>query len=1169
MVEKCRIAGQWWESEPYREFTTGIDAAGNRAVTEEQSASLGDALSNTKGVQIYTEDHRLEIEMRVKKVRDEKVKKASGKLIEPTFTPLQRVETVVPCISLYNLSGYSFGRSAMLAEEIPAITAAKGLESALIADRFALTGVREFSNVCRHVGIRPIIGATIELPEGGELVLIARTPEGYKNLSRLITDCHLLEPRLYPLATWERLEKYREGLSVLTSGATAHVAYLVAKSRYREAKEYVERFANLYGKEQVYIGIERSYLPHNERTNERLLELCELTGVLPVAASPNTHAIRDHFPVQDMLACIHTLCTIESTDERKPQRHPDQPQGRRIPTRSLNAERYLRSAKELNYLYKDRPDLLTNAFRLLESCERDVLPKRTDLPPFCENEDAMLRSLVITASFGDGRKNRNLANRVESELRRINRLGFARHFLTAWEMCRWASEQGIHYSARGSVVDSMVAYYLGMSRINAYEHKLHFDRFLPADGSKRPDIDVDFEANRRNDVRQHLSDRYGEKHVATVAAIGAYSTRGIVQSVGKVMGLPRETIRFLSKRIHGGVSPEKLEAALKARPELRDSNVPAERFRWVFRLAERMTDIPINMRAHSCGVVISAEPIADTVPIQHSGIEDVPIIQWDKRTSKHYFDKFDVLCLRGQDVLSETEEAIRLQEVGFSVLNVPLDDPETYRAMQAGQLIGIPQSASPAMRQAHIRIKTQNLTDASLVQAGIRPGVGGAVKINELIERRRGKAFRYEHPLLEGILGNTYGVIVFQEQVDQLLTTFGGYTPGEAEDIRESIYKMRRESFADSIRQEVLKRIVNRGFAQGVAEHVYEMVAGFEGYGFAQGHALAFAEISIRCIYLQQNYPAPYFTALLNAQPAGYYPPATITNEARVRGITIFGPDVNRSLDKFSVEEVRSTEPEIVIPKGGIRTGFSQIKGLSKTLVERFVAEKEAGAFASFFDFVARTQPNRDELEVLILSGVFDSYHNNRRALLWAIPEAIRYSSEVNGLGVGTLPLTFEEPSLPEGINDFTPKERAIYEREFLGHDVDHHLMAYERSKVLAKGGIRAADVSHLKPGTKAMIVGNPIRLRFPPTKSGKRVVFFDLEDESGLANVTCFDDTYMKYGHAIVCSQYVAIRGEAQDRDGHIAFLAHSVFTYRPTLSDDLPLDTDLPLKRGDYLVG
>jgi error-prone DNA polymerase len=629
------------------------------------------------------------------------------------------------------------------------------------------------------------------------------------------------------------------------------------------------------------------------------------------------------------------------------------------------------------------------------------------------------------------------------------------------------------------------------------------------------------------------------------------------------MGLPDEAIRFLAKKVHGGIPPAQLESALARRPELRDSHIPRERFRWVFRLAERMTDLPRNMRAHSSGVIVSRDPICDYVPVQHSGVDCVPIIQWDKRSAKRCFDKFDVLCLRGQDVLSQTEEGIRKLQLDFCVEDVPIDDPETYRSIRSGNLIGIPQSASPAMRQAHVRLRTENLTDASLVQAGIRPGVGGAVKINELIERRRGKPYQFDHPKLREILGNTYGIIVFQEQVDQLLQEFAGYTSGEAEDIREAIHKRRREEYGKQIRDEVCQRIVNQGFAQSIAEMVYEYVSGFNGYGFAQGHALAFAEISVRSVWCQQNYPSEYFSALLNAQPAGYYGPTTIANEARNRGVRILRPDLNLSAMDCCPEDVRADQdPQIVVPNGGIRIGLSYLFGVQQETRHRILA---AQPFASFFDFVRRVQPARDELECLVRAGVIDSLQPHRRALFWSIPLALRDGHTVpNGL-----PLEFDEPLLPLDLPDFTPRQRAVFDRRMLGMDVEQHLMGFERPRILQKGGLTTRQVQEMPPGTKCFAVGNPIRLRFPPTQSGKRVVFFDLEDETGLLNVTCFDRAYQKFGKAIICSPYLTVVGRVQDRDGHPAFLLEQAYAYQPDLRFDFPEDESLPLPAADFIYG
>ena len=1151
-----REAGEWWNGESYREIQKLRDRKGVTKEVVREMTSLAKPYEIFK-FEPYHEDHTEDWDLRVKKIRDEKVSKACG-LVKPIHLPkLSGMQDSYAL--LHTISGYSFGRSSMLAEEIAPIAASKGIASVLLADRMSLSGSHEFDKIARKVGIKPLFGATFELPEGGEIVLIAQNRHGWRSLSRLITECHLDEPPLFPLCNWGRLAKHNQGLLCLTGGHVGAINRLLMGKAYSKADELLGRLASLF---PTYIQIERTFQPWETSVNALLMELAEKRQMMCVAGGMTNLGKQDHFIVQDVLCCVETLCAIDEITGRKPLRDRSQPEVSEPPQRAINAERYIRSPKEMQKLYQDCPHLLDNTMLISDMCETDILPGLAPLPTVFEDDNGALREIVM-ARAKEIRPNwpDRYRNRIGRELARIMQLGFSNHFLIAWDMCRWARENGILFSGRGSVVDSAVAYCLGLSRIDAFEHDLHFERFLPGDGSKRPDIDIDFEASRREDVRQYLVQKYGKDHVATVAAIGSYGSRGIVREVGKVMGIPEESISYLAKRLHGGVSPEKLEAAIDARPELRDSGIPRERFHWVFRLAERMMDMPRNMRAHSSGVIVSNEPIADRVPVMYSGMEEVRIIQWDKRSAKRCFDKFDVLCLRGNDVLSSAQRSICEIEPSFRVENVDLKDEDVFRTFRSGNLIGIPQSASPAMRQAHIRLRTENLSDASLVQAGIRPGVGGAVKINELIARRRGKAYTFPHPDLERILGHTYGIIVFQEQVDQLLETFGGYTPGEAEELREAIHKRRREEFVKQVRDDIIAKIIQNGYDHRTAVEVYELVAVFQGYGFAQGHALAFAEISIRSVWCQQNYPTEYFTALLNAQPAGYYGPCTISNEARNRVVEIRRPDVNLSGIDFTVEDV--SDNQLMIPRGGIRIGLKQIANISKALQERII-ELRSIPYGNLFEFAARTEPNRDELEWLILSGALDSLCANRRAMLWAIPDAMdnmQSARSDNSLGIEN-----SYPPLQTHLEDFTEAEKAIQERAMLGMDVQRHLMSFERDRVTARGGLTTAEASQLEAGTKAFVVGNPIRLRFPPTASGRRVVFFDLEDETGLLNVTCFDDTYQRDGHSIICSQYATVRGVAQNRDGHIAFLATRVFPYQPLLRDAAP---ELPLKAGDFLVG
>ncbi len=1199
VIVRWREAGEWWKFEPYREFVQYLDEHGIRRTSSSELPSLGRVLHGAPAA--FTEDHREEYELRIRKIRDEKVAAACGVLPREYYEDKRgdsiRTSSAEGYVPLHTMSGYAFGHSLLHAEAIPGLASTAGCPACAIADPFSLVGAYEFAKSARKHGVRPIIGASFELDTGGTIVLLAKSKRGYRALSLLITDCHLGEPRGFPILTWERLERRAVDLVCLTGGDAGPVNQALIRRDRERARKVLERLVQVFGRADTYAEMERCLLPWEAAVNRELEDLAQSIGVACVAGVTTTHARPENFPAQDILVCSNSLCLVDEVVGRKETRVPGDI---RRPDRALNAERYFQTSAEFSARFADKLEWVNATRELADRCDSDVLPSRAPMPQLYPDDAHALRELTFLGAHRLHSKiTAPLKKRLNFELDRIIGLNFCPHFLVAHDFCRWAQLEGIQQSGRGSVVDSAVAYCLGFSRIDAFAHNLHFDRFLPADGSKRPDIDVDFEARRRDDVRNYITRKYGKDHVATVAAVGAFLTRGIIREVGKAMGLSEEAIGFLAKRLHGSISPEQMESAIDRKPELRNSGIPKERFQWVFHLAKDLMDIPRNIRCHSSGVVVSSTPLAEIVPLMHSespGLEEgdgLRIMQWDKRSAKHCFDKFDILCLRGQDVLSGVEDRVRVTTPAFDVTRVPIDDSETYRAMRSGELIGIPQSASPAMRQAHVRLRTENLHDASLVQAGIRPGVGGAVKINTLIRRRRGlEAYTFEHPELEAILGLTYGIIVFQEQVDQLLQTFGGYTSDEAEEIRDLIHKRRREDYGQTIREEMLAKIVGRGYSPSVALQVFDYVAGFKVYGFAQGHALAFAEVSIRSIYLQQNYPAEYFASLLAAQPAGYYGPCTIANEARSRGVAILPVDVNASRDRFEVEAVRSLEqPEMVFPSGGIRVGFAQVSGLSTQLRTRIAESAMSSyemecdltnlvrfqtaiglnrnrAFTSIFDFATRTKPNRDELENLILCGAFDSLHPNRRALLWSVPDILNYAH--GGIAQpGELDLQLPEPRLPTDVEDFSREEKAIYERSILGMDLHAHLMAFERERVASRGAITSRECQTLEPGRKAIVVGNPIRLRFPPTSSGKRVVFFDLEDESGLLNTTCFDDVYQRDGHAIICSGYVTVIGEVQDRDGHKAFLAHRVFPYQPQLQNAVAESQRIPVATADFLVG
>lgn len=1175
-IAHWREVGAWWEGEPEREFIQYRDADSvirqrERAHSVVRPHSLGEqAVSDMRHI------NNEEWSIRKRHGRGDRNGFTKGQGSHAQASVSQSRQIVRPYVPLHVLSSYSLGRSTLFAEDIPDHAAQRGLAAVALTDYFSLTGAIEFAHRARSIGIKPLIGATLELDCGGSIVAIVTSKRGYRSLSHLITKAHLSQPRGYPLCTYELIEEHTRDLLCLTGGNDGPVDRLLALGNDHAAARHVEQLISVFGRHNVYVEVERTSLPWTIDVSEKLVSLAKAYGLTLVAGGAVTHLSKSHFPAQDVNCCIETLCEVGELIGRKPNRDQSQPQVVRFPDRALNAERWLASHDEMVHRFGDDLTLLANTHAIAERCDEDVLPVRTRLPEQWDSPAQVLREITMDgARKRYGKISVGLAQRLNTELSRIIRHNFATHFLVAWDLCRWAEQRGILFSGRGSVVDSAVAYCLGLSRIDAWKHNLHFDRFLPASGEKRPDIDIDYEAHRRDEVRNYMIRKYGVDHVASVAAIGRLCTRGLLREVGKALGIPNELISPIAKRVHGSIAPEQLQAALRERPELRGDDRLEQRLGWVCTLARDLADVPRNYRLHSSGVVLSATPIADTVPTMWSAeVSEVEkhlrMAQWDKRSCKHFFDKFDLLCLRGQDVLSGVQSRLQVRHEdneggAFSVSDLPLDDPNTYAAMRSGELIGIPQSASPAMRQAHMRLRTENLEDASLVQAGIRPGVGGAVKLNELIARRRGwRSYRFEHPELERILGCTYGVVVFQEQVDQLLQSFFDYSSDEAEEIREAIHKRRREHYGEIIRSELIQRMLTKGFSRRLAAEVCELVTGFKGYGFAQGHALAFAEVSVRSIYCQQNYPAQYFASLLDAQPAGYYGPVTLCNEARNRGVVILPLDVNRSEDRCVVEDVVAHDyGGLTVPGSGIRPSFRYVLGLEAETMRRIVSLRP---YRSLFDFVEKVEPAVDELRNLIVAGAFDSLHANRRALLWTVREAIERAKSAKASG--GLGNDWDDPEIAGDIADFSDIEKAIHERRVLGLDIRQHLMAFERHHVASRGGIPTCEAKRLKHGEKAVVVGNPIRLRFPPTPSGKRVVFFDLEDETGLLNVTCFDRVYQRDGRNIVREAYVTVVGEAQDRDGHVAFLAHRVFAYRPILMRRLRDLAALPIESSDFLT-
>lgn len=464
---------------------------------------------------------------------------------------------------------------------------------------------------------------------------------------------------------------------------------------------------------------------------------------------------------------------------------------------------------------------------------------------------------------------------------------------------------------------------------------------------------------------------------------------------------------------------------------------------------------------------------------------------------------------------------------GFSYEKIPLDDPATYRLLNKGQTVGVFQLESPAQRALQTRLKAENIEDVVASLALIRPGPIKGNMVEPFVARRRGlEPVSYLHPSLKPILEKTYGVVLFQEQVIAIASEIAGFTPGEADRLRRLITHARSLKEMREIGEEFVRRAAARGIDEKTVRDIFSCLEGYASYGFCEAHAAAFATTAYWTAYLSAHYPAYFFAALLNCQPMGYYSPATLANEARTRGIKFLPVDVNASTDRFTVEGNEA-----------IRIPLSRVKGMRQNTLARILEARQKGPFCSLRDFYVRTQTERDTLENLILCGAFDALHPNSKALLAWVPEVISASPLQPALELGP----------PADVKDFTAAEKCLKEYEILGMSVDTHFMSFFRDKLVKEGYLTTEQAKKLPDGKRVKVAGLPVRPHRPPTRSGKTVVFFSLEDETGMLDVTVFESVYNKYGHLLFGPEAGPLRvtGAVQCRGEGVAFIATELSTF------------------------
>lgn len=1064
-------------------------------------------------------------------------------------------------------SPFSFLDGATRLEDAIAAAAEAGIDALALTDHDNVSGAVLFHRLALGAGLKPIQGAEVTLATPGaspvtspgaslvthhHLTLLARGPGGYATLCRLLTRAHLGAERRWPVLSWKDLEEVvgaATGLIALSGCRRGEIPSLLWAGRPDEAYRTAARYRDLFGPGNFFLETQRDFLPGQARIEAGLVELGRRLD-LGLVATNNVHYLaKDDFWVHDLLTCARTLTTVADV-------HPE---------RRLNAENYLKSGAEMAALFADLPEALRGARLVAEACSPSIAPGRRlhpgfPLPSGETSAASFLRKMTLAgASRRYGQVTRRVGERLDHELDVICRLGYEDYFLLVWDLCRHARGRGIRFAGRGSAADSAVAFCLGITNVDAIARGLLFERFMSLERGEKPDIDVDFDTRYRDQVADYVSRKYGSDKVASVCTYNTFLARSAVRDLGKALSFPPEEIDRLAKCLpyaHAGNIPR----ALVSLPELRDSGLPFWKFERLFEAAGRVAGFPRHLGTHLGGIVVGRDPLLEVTPLQMAA-KGVVVCQFDKEYVEDLgLIKLDLLSLR---TLSAVETAVGDLETkgSFDYDAIPAKDPATMAMIRTGETVGVFQLESPAQRALQARLGASTFEDLVASVALIRPGPIKGNMVEPFIARRQGKEpVTYLHPALETILGKTYGVVLFQEQVIEIATAVAGFSPGEADQLRRVMTHARHGDKMEELGGLFVAKAAGRGTPEEVARQIFACMEGYASYGFCEAHAAAFADTAYRTAYLVRHHPAEFYAAILSHEPMGYYPPGTLCVEASRRGVRTLGPDINLSGERYLVEEVETPAGTA----GAIRVSLGQIKGVKEKALGAILGERESGGpFVSLGDFCRRvgSAVPRDAGEALILAGACDSLDPNRRRLLWRFG-ASRAAAERGradggraggGRADGSETLLDDNPAgLEAAVADFRPEEKMRFEYDLLGFSPEHHLLAYLRPRLAKAGFVSSAAFRRLPTGREASLAGLVVRPHRPPTKSGQTIVFVSLEDEDGLADVTVFEKTYQRYGRLLFADPCppLAVWGKVERRGKAPSLIARHLESLSGALS-------------------
>ena len=1036
---------------------------------------------------------------------------------------------MTPYAELQVTTNFSFLRGASHAHELVAQAVALGHEAIAVADRNTLAGVVRMHIAAKEAGLRLVVGARLDLRDGASLLAFPEDRAAYGRLSRLIT----LGRRRAPKGDCDltRADVFQHGAGMLFVLPPPEPPALPDD---RFADELHALAAAFPGR--CYLAAQSLLQGDDDRRLAQIAGLAEAAGV-PLVATNDVHMHEpSRRPLADVVACIREHCTIDEAGYRL----------------AANAERHLKSPAAMARLFRDYPDAVARTVEIAERCNFSLDELRYEYPDEVVDPGATAQESLARLTWEGARVRypggvpKQVRTLIEHELALIEQLGYAPYFLTVQDIVRFARERGILCQGRGSAANSAICYCLGITAVDPSHLDLLFERFVSLERKEPPDIDVDFEHERREEVIQYIYEKYGRERAGMTAVVSCYRARGAIREVGKALGLSVDTVTALAGQVWGW-SSDGIDDA-----QVREIGLdPGDRrLRLALHLTGILIGFPRHLSQHVGGFVISCGPLSEMVPIENAAMADRTVIEWDKDDLDALgILKIDVLSLGMLTCIRKGFDLIR-RHYGkdYDLATIPAEDPAVYDMLCRADSIGVFQVESRAQMAFLPRMKPRDFYDLVIEVAIVRPGPIQGDMVHPYLRRRNGEEqVDYPSAALREVLQKTLGVPLFQEQAMKIAIVGAGFTPSEADRLRRAMATFRRVGTIHTFREKFVAGMKERGYDPDFAERCFNQIEGFGEYGFPESHAASFALLVYVSAWMKCHYPAVFAAALLNSQPMGFYAPAQIVRDAREHGVTALPPDVNLS-DWDATLEIDPDSAGGPARGMALRIGLRQIKGLSEEDGRRLVAERGNG----YRDPVAlwrRSGLKPSVLEALARADAFGSMGLNRRQALWA----------VKGLGEAPLPLFAaageaergEEPEV--ALPEMAIGEEVVEDYSWLRLSLKRHPLDLLRSAMAAEGAIPTAQVLETPAETRVTVAGLVLVRQRPG--SAKGVIFVTVEDETGVANIIVWPKAFEKFRRIVLTARLLRITGRLQ-REG---IVAHIVADKLEDLSDRLDALTEM----------